>query len=76
MQRVLALERAAEVAELYVVKGGALLIRPGGASLLRLRLVQGSLFGGGIFVDICQEWADGEEGVRCMRISLSSNTGV
>jgi hypothetical protein len=68
MQRVLALERAAEVAELYVVKGGALFIRPGGVSLLRLRLVQGSLFGGGMCVAICQEWADEEEGVKCRRI--------
>ena len=41
--------REAKAAELYEVKGGALSVLPVTFSLLRLRLVQGRLFGGGIF---------------------------
>ena len=42
-------ERRAKAAELYEVKGGALSVQPVAFSLLRLRLVQGRLFGGGMF---------------------------
>ena len=48
-QRGRSREREAKAAELYEVKGGALLVPPAAFSLLRLRLVQGRLFGGGMF---------------------------
>ena len=60
-QRGRSRERGAKAAELYEVKGGALFVPPVAFSLLRLRLVQGRLFGGGMFAIFAR---DGRTGRR------------